>query len=461
MRLNDRGQAEQRPSARGASATRPAPRAGREAEILALQRAAGNRVVSRILDDGQPMQAQANPLRIGVPYRTDGRGAAHVEHDLKSVSAIGEIEVAAGGGQSRRAVPEGARGVTLPPNVRLDDGRDAAEAAPRDKSGNYAQAVADQRPTNWRDRLLSGAVRDLVREDLNEVEGLMITGAPVANDTQVASARSGAPGTDAILKKAAKERETAEHDSRTAYELELIRHARNLGMPVLALCAGSWRLLQAYGGQAETIPAPQRALHARNPDPWSLRHGVRPTPGSSIGKILERHPGVEVTSTHWASAGLRADQQGNQVLRPDPSREDGADPSDFLEVSAWGPEHAGQDGAEPYKETAEAFESKHGAPVWGIQWHPETHLPGMLGRRVGGDSGPLDPAAAMSEEIFAAFATAARAYRHRKLLNQQINELAADGAVKNILRATAARKASWWDSVLQAMFQCFGTRDDA
>ncbi len=260
------------------------------------------------------------------------------------------------------------------------------------------------------------------RADLRGVDALLIPGAPSANDTQIASER-GTPK-DAEYNSAtvpkAKAHAREEHESRAAYELLLIEQAKNLGMPVIAVCAGSWRLLQAYGGVVETLPADERALHAVKKEPWSLRHTVDVVPDTRLADIFasvqpggtEALSGTPMTSTHWAAAaevGPGALLQGVDAAKKD--AEVRRHPDDILAVAARTSEQGSS--------SVEAFETRSGAPVLGIQWHPETHLPGMPGRYTDAEGTRPDPAVSSSEALFRYFVQAALAYRHRRELHEE------------------------------------------
>ncbi|MBE7901783.1 hypothetical protein IPD43_29970, partial [Paenibacillus polymyxa] len=63
--------------------------------------------------------------------------------------------------------------------------------------------------------------------------------------------------------------------------------------------------------------------------------------------------------------------------------------------------------------------SKHGAPVLGVQWHPESYLPGMPGQ----DKGMGKKAQERTENakrIFTAMVQSAETYRNRKSVVAEI-----------------------------------------
>ncbi|MFC5803405.1 gamma-glutamyl-gamma-aminobutyrate hydrolase family protein [Streptomyces formicae] len=367
--------------------------------------------------------AAEGPVAVGIAYRTDGRGAVHESHDAASVRAIAQVsEVGPGEKEDHAAL--GTTAVALPLGAE----------AWKEKTGERDQSPA------------------AIRESLRDVDAILIPGAPNANTSQVASER-GVPE-DAYFKRpweapapanekakdAKKRTENAErarneHDSRSRYEVALIEQAKNLGIPVLALCAGSWRLLEAYGGEVETLPAAERGMHTAAPtegarptaeQTWGVRHDVEIVAGTELDSALGNVPLAPVTTTHWAVAGTEGTGE-NERLRQGAAARDNSrrvregdqdavdrNPADALQVSAWAP-------AGPHHpRTVEGFESRSGAPVMGLQWHPETHLPGMPGRSAGGQD---DPAVPMSERIFAHMGQAALTARNRRRLVAQLRDV--------------------------------------
>lgn len=277
-------------------------------------------------------------VKIGVTFRTDGRGDAHSKHDCAAINSINLLK----NDKGEPLFPFTVEAVTLPKGV----------------SGSETP------------------IHDASWTDLDGIDMLYIPGGPYANDTQVATS---AESSTEYLKeknfnrvnpsptKASDIRKHKEHQFRSQFELKMIGYARQRGIPILAVCAGSWRLLEAYGGKVRTMELNERAIHHNPKNPWSISHAVKLLGGKMLTQLMHNN-GVspsdlaKVNSTHWAVAVTRA-----HLLE---SRDkDTTEVSRHLEISA-----VCQD-----TKTVEAFESLYGTPVLGIQWHPESYLPTMLG----------------------------------------------------------------------------------
>lgn len=308
-------------------------------------------------------------ITIGVCFRTDQSGAAHT-YDMDGVRAVNNTEPALPFEVLAIGLPRGASGAATPARV-----------------ANFA--------------------------DLDGIDLLYIPGSPTAADSQVAST----PATTAELRpihdaelnfnravapvvvaplgpKPSAKAQTAhlqatatynkqkrihdEHTSRAKYELKLIGFARDRGIPVLAICAGSWRLLESYGGKVRTLAIEPRKLHkAENPrDTWTVNHGVHVHGGSMTAQSRNGHCRdlSAINTTHWAVACTRYYNSKLEAVNLKV-----ADPDQLLEIAAMADD--------PIQATVEAFESRQGAPVVGIQWHPETYLPGMPGAGTGSPEG--------------------------------------------------------------------------
>ncbi len=348
--------------------------------------------VSTIRDQMQPGSQAIKELRIGVSFRTDGNGKAHVEHDLKAIESLNQLKNKNGDPLFPFKIvpvtlPVGASGPVTPP-------------------------------------------RDATWSDLDNINLLYIPGAPTASDIQVGSSSPSSPSHQEELnlnrpvrpeppsmpeepiapeslaskkqqnryksqleqyKKqldeyqrqlaqyetqiAKYERINGEHQSRSAYELRLLDMARARGIPIMAVCAGSWRLLELYGGEVRTL----RRSHSRdqhkasNPaQTWKLEHELRLMDGKVLSQLTETQEGGDskitgINSTHWAAPTYDDTPEGRKL------RSGIGVPSRWLSISAEDPDTL----------TVEAFESRYGVPVMGLQWHPEAYLPGMPGEMSG------------------------------------------------------------------------------
>jgi putative glutamine amidotransferase len=386
--------------------------------------------VKKALERRDKSAANVRKIRVGVTFRTDSNGAVHISHDLKAVEGISKLPGLPKFNNEQKA--EGETEVSL---------QVEGVTLPRGASG----PISPQ--------------RDAGVADLKDIDLLYIPGAPTANDTQtgmdgesrdlnrpiapVAPEAPVPPNLDAIPKKADRNRATqefqrltrayqkqmeaytaakakydrinGEHASRSKYELKLIALARSAGIPTIAICAGSWRLLESYGGEVETLPKSERDLH-KAADPtktWDIGHGVETKPGSMLSDMMGGKEGAKpmtnVNSTHWAVAsedyGRLRHKQGHEQW-----------PATLLEPSAFssGTEETSQKGLE--MRTVEAFETTSGVPTLGVQWHPEAYLPGMQGEKSGSKE-----AQEQSRMIFDAMAKVAlTSGQRRHAVNQEL-----------------------------------------
>ncbi|WP_434041512.1 gamma-glutamyl-gamma-aminobutyrate hydrolase family protein [Sorangium cellulosum] len=174
---------------------------------------------------------------------------------------------------------------------------------------------------------------------------------------------------------------------RAEHERELLRRARLTGRPVLAVCGGSWRLLEAFGGTTRRV---ETHTHQTRIMPYltttgqiarvASEHPVTILPDTMLSKVFRSKrgdvPGI-VNTAHWAVAeeprrGVIAREDTEPVPQPVPP----------LAVSARAPSstppYMGRDTKERDWGSVEGFETTHGAPMMGIQWHPEAYNPDDL-----------------------------------------------------------------------------------
>jgi len=192
------------------------------AELEALKKL---RLVSGSKAQHGPLSAPAT-IRVGVTFRTDSAGNAHTDHDCAAISAINRMV----DGKGNRRFPFEVVPVTLP----------------RGASG----PTTPTREAKW--------------SDLDDIDLLYIPGAPTANDTQEGSSATGALYAEErnfnhlekpVRKPKEKEKDftsrmekylrlNGEHVGRAAYELRPLGIAKNRGIPILAVCAGSMPQLE-------------------------------------------------------------------------------------------------------------------------------------------------------------------------------------------------------------------------
>jgi putative glutamine amidotransferase len=195
----------------------------------------------------------------------------------------------------------------------------------------YAERVSD---AGGQPLLLSrppSAPGEVVRELVGMADGVLLTG---GGDVDPASYGA--------------EREDVYEDDREAdaFELAIIDTARELGLPVLAICRGAQLLAVAHGGCLAQRPPPAGG-HAelgdlRPEEILASRHPVALTPGSRVARALGGGAAgidtVQVNTIHH-----------HQI----------ADPGE-LEVTATAPGGV-----------IEAVEPRGGWACVGVQWHPE------------------------------------------------------------------------------------------
>lgn len=162
------------------------------------------------------------------------------------------------------------------------------------------------------------------------------------------------------------------HLQRMTFETEIIKDAINRGRPIVALCAGSWKLWQTVGGQL--VPVTDHNYGGGMP---------RIQPSGKIGYNVHIHDIIieadsllqksmtkkgravpvrlEVNSIHWnapSSQNLPTNFQIAARAVRDPNR---------VLNTRQGTRMMPEEG------TVEAFESKFGAPIIGYVWHPEAN----------------------------------------------------------------------------------------
>lgn len=333
-------------------------------------------------------------VKVGVTWRRDGREAAH-QGDIQALQSMGDSEFI------------------------LDV-----------YSLIWANAPVDPNTT-------------LKQGNLEEMDVLVVPGGPHANQSQVSLT---------LTKEIPEPKNTPPTkdknyaSARASSELDLIEKARYLGMPILAFCGGSWRLLQSYGGQTievgsltndgkiQATPArfngPLNKRHAGNMQNVAseFQHGVDVVKGTMLGgalttptaqkptgpalKTSQRVPtgpvSLEANSVHWAVA-----REGSMGKLPSEANApfQGLESSNQLQVNA-------RDSG-PAK-TVEGFETRHGAPVVGMQWHPEYMLPTKS--PVEGETGAQTNSRQVNYQAIRYILEAGAAYQVRRATMKAIRE---------------------------------------
>lgn len=163
----------------------------------------------------------------------------------------------------------------------------------------------------------------------------------------------------------------AQHKMRMSFESAVIRDAMNRGRPILGLCGGSWKLWE--WGQGDFVPVRDHA-YARMPNigvhgnvGYNIQvHGLRVEDNSLLrdamgGLVNNQALTLNVNSVHWKACNHQNTPScfkvtGTAVNAPNITLTNRVGNQMVPEVR-----------------TVEAFETKHGVPVLGIQWHPEAY----------------------------------------------------------------------------------------
>lgn len=176
----------------------------------------------------------------------------------------------------------------------------------------------------------------------------------------------------------AKEFNSPEYTQRKNHEMALISHARLIGRPILAICGGSWVLYQQYGGNIKEVT--DHAYRAGMPR-------LSPTTGK-VGNNKQIHRIKIKDGANLLRSALQL-QPFEQVMPPVNSvhsyAPDAAETPNHLIITASSIQdneiapisakisNTEKEKMKPEENSIEAFEAAHGAPVLGVQWHPEAY----------------------------------------------------------------------------------------
>jgi gamma-glutamyl-gamma-aminobutyrate hydrolase PuuD len=210
---------------------------------------------------------------------------------------------------------------------------------------------------------------------------------------------------------------------RERFEIQIIKRAKEHGIPVLAVCAGSWRLANVFGGKTIGLPPQEVAMHEK----WDgIRDMTEPTElmeGSSLHHIhlnaqqnrsivyqdgrAERelaitkdkyqnfNKGILKVNTTHTRVSLKPEDQPNTAFHR------------FFKTSA----------IDQMTKTVEAFESEYGVPMMGVQFHPEYAIPAL--RDANGGGREVEDYKT-HRSILTAFVQAGLAYKSKKNVLQAI-----------------------------------------
>lgn len=253
------------------------------------------------------------PVRIGIPYRDDGRSTAILE-DAKRVREGCMCEV-----------------VVLIPKAGLGKWK-ASDLTGWTGQHDFASLVLD----------LDKSLR------IQGLDGIYVSGGPHDNPHMSGKPKNAAAGT-------ARADEAAQ---RHAFEEAVILAAVQENLPVLGICGGSWRVAGVLGGEVKRLSVRTEPTHAKSmAEPHKSAHTVEVKPYTMLNQILQtdnyrawgdppvaQGTTLHVNSVHWAQSVFPI----SSPLMP--------------VVSAKAPD-----------QTVEGFEKKPTQShfVMGIQWHPE------------------------------------------------------------------------------------------
>lgn len=265
------------------------------------------------------------------------------------------------------------------------------------------------------------------------------------------------------------------HLLRVEHERALLKEAQLQGRPVLGICGGSWRVLESYGGTTNALPAnthqTRRSMAfirtrgfisdnlrqhpltlkrdgllrqnwkiVKNPLPPSSKQQGPKNPKRPVQRYknfpprrqsrpwtrltdaeLQAGAPLLVNSAHWAAAaedvgpaGQRSFSayEGRAAVLPDWSGVYRAK-RELLEVVArTGVENPDNSYAEDPNGTIEAFGTTRGAPVMGIQWHPEAYILNLDGAS----------AAELSKELVLRMVMAGDAFDARRNMTREFDK---------------------------------------
>ncbi len=174
----------------------------------------------------------------------------------------------------------------------------------------------------------------------------------------------------------------APNTDREDFEIALLNEAKKRGLPILAVCAGSWRLTNAYGAQTYSVPEQNVHQHerwddARNPDevikikPQTMLSGIhihaqknKQIVFSYEGKALKNLVNSTIANTNFDPHRLKVNTTHWRVS-PLPESQIGTEFNFLFETSAISVEH----------DTVEFYESKYGVPIYAKQFHSEYTIP--------------------------------------------------------------------------------------
>ena len=180
-------------------------------------------------------------------------------------------------------------------------------------------------------------------------------------------------------------------ERRQEYEQEIIRQAYIRGQPILAICAGTWRLNELFrmfqgenkGVYTETLVEVKHHSASKMIGPSKDEegpakiinnlqiHGIKVTPDSLIEQAMMDKRASQLPKDYLSNV------TGNSI------HNEGLDPSNISKAfvaSAFSAEKEIEgrktrygEPMNPDEDVIEGLESRYGVPIIGVQWHPEAY----------------------------------------------------------------------------------------
>lgn len=210
------------------------------------------------------------------------------------------------------------------------------------------------------------------------------------------------------------EYKSAEYQARKQFEFNLIEKAKNTGQPIMGICGGSWVIWEYYGGSITSVVD------------HSFRSGMpRLLDTGKVGNNKQIHRIKLQEDAFLLKAALNYDKQ-NPVLFPVNSVHSyAADhstlPATFQisalakqddELAPLSAHSKTKEKMKPTEDAVEAFESIHGAPILGVQWHPEAYT----------NTADETQYPKNQQHLLHYMAKAGETFKNRQLLNAEFNE---------------------------------------
>jgi gamma-glutamyl-gamma-aminobutyrate hydrolase PuuD len=160
------------------------------------------------------------------------------------------------------------------------------------------------------------------------------------------------------------------HKIRMKYENTLIKMALNTGQPILAICAGSWTLWNALGGELVSVAdhnygGGMPRIGAQGTMTYNVHiHDVVIEPNTLVNSAIQLKnktslQTIPVNSIHWMAPSAEIIPQNFEIAAT--SKKNDAVVLKTRQNNIMNPD----------EDTIEAFSSIFGAPIIGFVWHPE------------------------------------------------------------------------------------------